>query len=99
MGSDGGTRGRWALARKDQSLNFFDSVPPGCKPRRRLTIRFNRAEQVAPAAALAVDNHSRVFRKVSEYVRLHLVLFVLGIVSRHSSAVIAPGLFDHALFS
>ena len=46
-----------------------------------------------------MNNHGRVFWNVPQDVRFDLVLVVLGIVSRHFSAVIAPGFLDHALFS
>lgn len=31
--------------------------------------------------------------------RFDFVLFLFGIISRHSSAVVAPGFFDHAPFA
>jgi hypothetical protein len=46
-----------------------------------------------------VNDDRSVLRKVSKNVGLYLVLFLLGIVSRHSSTVIAPRPFDHALFA
>lgn len=40
--------------------------------------------------ALAVDHDSSVFPKIAQYVWFDLVLFVLGVIPRHSSAVVAP---------
>jgi hypothetical protein len=47
----------------------------------------------------AMENDRRVFRQITQYVRFDLVLFLLRIISRPSPAMIAPGLFDHALFA
>src|SRR5438552_13855273 len=49
-------------------------------------------------AALAVNQNASVFWQISQSVRLDLVFFLLGILSRYSSAVIAPRPLDHALF-
>jgi hypothetical protein len=50
-------------------------------------------------AALAMDHDSSVFPKIAKHVWFYFVLLLLGIVSRHSSAVVAPRFFDHALFA
>ncbi len=49
--------------------------------------------------AVSVHQDAPVLWQVSQDVRFYLVLFLLGVVSRHSSAVITPRLLDHALLA
>jgi hypothetical protein len=48
--------------------------------------------------ALAVNQNASVFRQISQTVWLYFMLLLLGIVSRHSSAVVTPRFLNHAFF-
>lgn len=50
-------------------------------------------------SSLAVDEDGGVFWQITQEVRLDLVLILLGIITRHVAACVAPRLFDHALLA
>ena len=45
-----------------------------------------------------MHENSSVFLQIAQKVWLYFVFLLLGIISRPSSAVVAPGLLDHTLF-
>ena len=69
------------------------------EPRTHFSIRVDRRQQFSSMTSLGVYQDAVMLLQISQSVRLDLVFLLLGIVPRDSSAVVAPGLFDHALFA
>ena len=60
------------------------------EPGTDFTIWLNGRQQLLSLTALAMNNNGHVLCEIAQDVRLNLVLFVLRIISRHFSAVVAP---------
>src|SRR6266487_1905680 len=68
------------------------------KPDGYTSVWFQRRQHFLSVTSFGVHQHASMLLQMAKFMRFDLVLFLLGIVSRHFSAVIAPRPFDYALF-